>query len=100
LGITVNKAKDTERKVIEKPAELFQEYVIRPLHAFFHTEAIGGILVMASAAAAMVLANTSLAPAYHHLWEISFRVRIGELIIGKTIHHWINDGLMAIFFFW
>ncbi len=94
-----DKLKDTERKVIEKPAELLQEYIILPLNAFFHTEAIGGILIMASAATAMVLANTSLAPAYHHLWEISLRISIGELTIDKTIHHWINDGLMAIFFF-
>jgi NhaA family Na+:H+ antiporter len=54
---------------------------------------------MAAAATAMVLANTSWAPAYYHLWEISLRIGIGDLIIDKTIHHWINDGLMAIFFF-
>ncbi len=88
-----------ERKVLEKPAELLQEYVIRPLHAFFRTEAIGGILIIVSAAAAMILANTSLATAYHRLWEIPLRINIGDFIIDKTVHDWINDGLMAIFFF-
>jgi NhaA family Na+:H+ antiporter len=47
----------------------------------------------------MFLANTPLAPTYHRIWEIPLRVGIGELTIDKSIHHWINDGLMAIFFF-
>jgi len=88
-----------EGQLPEKSAGLLQEYIIRPLHAFFNTEAIGGILIMASAAMSMVLANSLWAPGYHHLWEISLRIGIGELTIDKTIHHWINDGLMAIFFF-
>lgn len=82
-----------------KSTDLFQEYIVRPLHSFFHTETIGGILIMISVVIAMVLANTSLAPAYHHLWEIPLRINIGTLLIDKTIHDWINDGLMAIFFF-
>jgi NhaA family Na+:H+ antiporter len=49
---------------------------------------------------AMVFANTPLASVYHHVWEIPIRIHMGDLIIDKNVHGWINDGLMAIFFFW
>ena len=66
---------------------------LKPISAirdFLHTEAAGGIVLMASAAIAMIVANSPLAPAYfallyHHLGPLS-------------IHHWINDALMALFF--
>lgn len=88
-----------DKLTLDRPAELVQEYLIRPIQDFFHTQAIGGILLLAAAATAMILANTDLAPVYHQLWEIRLRIGIGEFSVDKTLHHWINDGLMALFFF-
>jgi len=81
------------------PAAAIQEFVIRPLQEFFRTQAIGGILLLAASVAAIICANSALSPLYHRLWEIPFRVSLGEFVVDKTLHHWVNDGLMAIFFF-
>jgi NhaA family Na+:H+ antiporter len=48
---------------------------------------------------ALVLANSALADAYAHLFHTNIELDVGEWALSHTIHHWINDGLMAIFFF-
>jgi Na+:H+ antiporter, NhaA family len=65
----------------------------RPISAirhFLNTEAAGGYVLMGAAAAAMVVANSPLSEAYAH----GLHVKIGSL----SLLHWINDGLMALFF--
>jgi len=63
---------------------------ISAVRAFLHAEAAGGIVLMAAAAAALIVANSPLAPGYFGLLHLY----AGPL----SIHHWINDGLMALFF--
>ena len=58
-----------------------------------------GIVLMASAAAAMIVANSPLADLYAKLIETPVEVRVGPLELAKPLLLWINDGLMAIFFF-
>lgn len=60
------------------------------LRAFLHSEASGGILLMAAAAAALIVANSPLGEDYFH----ALHIMVGPLSLG----HWINDGLMALFF--
>ncbi|MEM1371247.1 MAG: Na+/H+ antiporter NhaA, partial [Pseudomonadota bacterium] len=62
-------------------------------------EAAGGALLLAAAIAALILANSGLAAAYAAFLDIPVTFRIGQLIIDKPLLLWINDGLMAIFFF-
>ncbi|MDX2158232.1 MAG: Na+/H+ antiporter NhaA [Hyphomicrobiaceae bacterium] len=66
--------------------------------AFFQSEAAGGILMMIAAAAALVISNSAWAPFYQWLLDVPVSVRIGELALDKPLLHWINDGLMAVFF--
>lgn len=66
---------------------------------FLQLEASGGILLMIAAALALILANTALQPYYGLLIDTPVEVRIGPLEIAKPLLLWINDGLMAIFFF-
>ncbi|MEO1046615.1 MAG: Na+/H+ antiporter NhaA [Pseudomonadota bacterium] len=69
------------------------------LRNFLESEAAGGVLLMISAAVAMIIANTPLYDVYHHvLHEIEGPV-LTEKLGPMTPHLWINDGLMAIFFF-
>jgi NhaA family Na+:H+ antiporter len=68
-------------------------------NAFFRLEAAGGILLLIAAVAAMVLKNSALGPAYGELLNLPIQVRIGPLDIDKPFFLWVNDGLMAIFFF-
>lgn len=66
---------------------------------FFRMESSSGILLMFAAALAMVMANSPLAPYYALFIETPVQVRVGALEISKPLLLWINDGLMAMFFF-
>lgn len=66
---------------------------------FFHTSAAGGVVLVFAAALSMVMSNSGLAHFYHDLLHTNVSVLFGEVGVSKTLHHWINDGLMAIFFF-
>ena len=68
---------------------------------FLGYEAAGGIILLICAAIAMVVANSPLAHAYHHIFhEVHMTIGIEGLFeLDKHIIHWVNDGLMAIFFF-
>jgi len=65
---------------------------------FVRTEAAGGAVLLACAAIALVIANSPWAAAYHHFWQIPVSIGVGGHALTLTIHQWINDGLMAIFF--
>lgn len=67
--------------------------------AFADREAVGGLMLMAAAAVALILSNSPPAPAYFALLEAPVIIRFGELAIDKPLLLWINDGLMAVFFF-
>ena len=71
-----------------------------PIKLFMGREKSGGIVLLFSVALAMVLANTNLATSYFHFFEqkVGFIVN-GEPYLNCSLHHWINDGLMAMFFF-
>lgn len=66
---------------------------------FFKTESAGGILLFLAAILAIVCANTALVSYYEMLLSTPVEVRIGALQIAKPLLLWINDGLMAVFFF-
>ena len=67
--------------------------------AFFQHQAAGGVILMAAALLALTLDNSPLAWLYDGLLETPVVVQIGALAINKPLLLWINDGLMAIFFF-
>ena len=73
--------------------------LLRPFQTFFKLEAAGGILLLVCAAAALILANSPLAEGYFDLWQTIVTVGAGRFVIAKPLLLWINDGLMAIFFF-
>ena len=70
-----------------------------PFDRFFSIEASGGILLLIATVIALVWANSPWQENYHHLWETHLSFDIGRFHLSKSFHHWINDGLMAIFFF-
>lgn len=75
------------------------------VRAFFAQEPAGGIVLMVATALALLVANSPLVDLYHYILnDVVFRVGLADgpgMDIGfeKTILHWVNDGLMAIFFF-
>src|ERR1035438_6084336 len=58
----------------------------------------GGIILGIATLAALVVANSSLGPQYSALLDATGEIRIGSIGLSKSLEHWINDGLMAIFF--
>ncbi len=73
--------------------------VLAPLRNFLHTEASGGLLLLAAAVVALVWVNSPFGESYTALWETPLAVRLGDVGFSKSLHFWINDGLMAVFFF-
>jgi NhaA family Na+:H+ antiporter len=65
---------------------------------FFRTETLGGMVLLAFGLAALVIANSPLAEAYEHLWETPLTFGIVQHKLSLSLHEWINDGLMAMFF--
>lgn len=66
---------------------------------FIHHEASGGIVLLAAALVALVLANSPFQSLYDSLLHSDAGFHVGEYGLDKSLLHWINDGLMAIFFF-
>jgi NhaA family Na+:H+ antiporter len=65
---------------------------------FFRTETVGGLVLLLFGFAALILANSPLAKTYEHLWDVSLTIGIVDHSLSLTLHQWINDGLMAVFF--
>jgi len=74
--------------------------LIRPFSEFFRREAAAGITLMLSAALALVLANLDWGPARYFpaVWDTHLRVAFNDVVLDHSLIHWINDGLMAVFF--
>lgn len=66
---------------------------------FFQKESAGGLLLMGAAAIALIIANSGLEPYYQMLLSTPVKISVGELEVAKPLLLWINDGLMAVFFF-
>jgi Na+:H+ antiporter, NhaA family len=65
---------------------------------FFRTETLGGLVLLGFGLAALAIANSPLSEAYKHLWEIPLSVGMAPHELSLSLHEWINDGLMAVFF--
>jgi len=67
---------------------------------FINEEAYGGVLLIIATIAALIWANSAFYESYHHIWhELKVGFAWGDLNMIASLHHWINDGLMALFFF-
>jgi len=68
------------------------------LQAFLRSEALGGYVLMAAALAALIIANSPAAPLYFDVLGSKLGFQAGPIVLRETVLHWINDGLMAVFF--
>ena len=81
------------------PWEKAFDSILTPLDDFIHRQTTSGILLMLCAVLAIYVANSPWSETYHHILATPFTIGIPGFQLSKTLHHWINDGLMAIFFF-
>lgn len=70
-----------------------------PFEHFIHAQTTTGLILTGMTVIALLLANSPLAEAYTHLFNTEIKIEIGSWSISHSIRHWINDGLMAMFFF-
>ncbi len=81
------------------PWEKAFDRILTPLDEFIHRQTTSGVLLMLCAIAALYLANSQYSDAYYKLLETPFTIGMQGFQLSKSVHHWINDGLMAVFFF-
>ena len=74
------------------------ERAFAAIEHFLHIEAVSGCVLLLAAIVALVWANSPLADSYAHLWHVPLGFRFGDLVVEHSLHFWINDGLMTLFF--
>ncbi|MHC4766670.1 MAG: Na+/H+ antiporter NhaA [Planctomycetota bacterium] len=84
-------APPTDRRAIDR--------LLSPLVEFARIEAAGGILLLICTAVAVAWANSPWRGSYFDLWHMPVAIEIGTFRLSESLAHWVNDGLMAIFFF-
>jgi len=70
----------------------------RPMQRFLHVEAAGGIVLLMATVGALVWANLP-GTSYQDFWHTEIRLDVGGFTLEEDLLHWVNDGLMAVFFF-
>jgi NhaA family Na+:H+ antiporter len=83
---------------IQLPAQPIHR-LVGPLARFMHIEAASGGVLLVATAIALILANSPLASGFLGFWKTSVGFEIGDFAMHHSLKHWINDGLMAVFFF-
>ncbi|MDC0684567.1 Na+/H+ antiporter NhaA [Sorangium atrum] len=81
------------------PARRLALWIFQPLERFLHVQAASGIVLIIATAVALAWANSPWAASYERLWRTPMRLGLGSYLVEHDLHFWINDGLMAIFFF-
>ncbi len=84
--------------VYNAPWEKAFDQILTPIEVFIHRQTTSGILLFGCALVAMFIANSGYAPGYEKLLKTYFTVSFGEWELSLSLHHWINDFVMAWFF--
>ncbi|WP_417389102.1 Na+/H+ antiporter NhaA [Gimesia sp.] len=85
-------------QILYLPQEPVQR-LLKPLIRFLHVEAASGIFLALCALLALLMANSPWSSDYLAIWKLPMGISIGDFQLVHSLKHWINDGLMAIFFF-
>ena len=70
----------------------------RTFEKFLHVEAVSGMVLLFAAAAALCWANSPFSHSYHTVWEAPLSIGLGNGFLSRSLHFWINDALMTVFF--
>jgi NhaA family Na+:H+ antiporter len=89
---------ETQPPEVELPAKPIDR-LVAPIERFLHVEAASGIVLLVAAIAALALANSPLSEGFLAFWKTPVGFSFGSFELSHSLRHWINDGVMAIFFF-
>jgi NhaA family Na+:H+ antiporter len=79
-------------------AQILAERTLATLQHFLHVEAASGVVLLMAATAAMLWANLAPAHSYHDFWNHPIALGFGSFTFERSLHFWINDALMTVFF--
>ncbi len=81
-----------------RPSAPIQRFT-KPIQQFLHVEAASGVVLAVCAAVALIAANSPWSDAWARLWDTRLVLGVGQLVLDYPLWYWINDALMALFFF-
>ncbi|KAB7884577.1 Na+/H+ antiporter NhaA [Poseidonibacter ostreae] len=84
---------------IYAPWEKAFRRIATPFEHFIHAQTTTGLILVFMTILALILANSTLSESYLHFFHVNIDFNVGSWALSHSLHHWINDGLMAIFFF-
>jgi NhaA family Na+:H+ antiporter len=87
-----------QKGVYNAPWEKSFDRILTPLEEFIHRQTTSGVLLMICAVVALVVANSPLHDKYEHFLHTQISLAFGSGVFSLSIHHWINEALMALFF--
>ncbi|HPB91907.1 MAG TPA: Na+/H+ antiporter NhaA [Rugosibacter sp.] len=99
MSAEIRQSQCEDKGVIYAPWERAFSKVLTPFEEFIHRQTTSGLLLMITACIALFLANGPFSAGYLHLIHSPLSLKIADWEISMTLHHFVNDGLMAIFFF-
>ncbi|MDD4977233.1 MAG: Na+/H+ antiporter NhaA [Gallionella sp.] len=91
--------KSALKGIFYAPWERTFDKILSPFEDFIHRETTSGLLLMGAAIIALILANSFMADTYLHVLHTHMGISVGSWEIDMSLHHWVNDGLMTLFFF-
>ena len=74
-------------------------HVLGPMQVFIHRSQSSSIVLLIATLAALVIANSPLNTSYMDVLNMHIGITVGPFVLEESVLHWVNDGLMAIFFF-
>lgn len=89
--------KKIKRRELPRAQQLV-ERAFDTLQRFLHIEAMSGVVLLFASAVALMWANSSIKDSYDALWHLPLSIGIGNFEFSRSLHFWINDGLMTVFF--
>ncbi len=92
-------ARTADRPTWLRSERFLARNLARPVLRFLHVEASGGILLLGATVVALAWANSPWSAGYESLWTTELALRVGDHTVVEDLRHWVNDGLMAVFFF-
>lgn len=91
--------KTTGQVTAQKLSNQRNREILHTFNAFIHNQATGGVLLLICAIIAVTLASIPGGEAFNEFWRKNAGITVGEFSINMTLGYWINDALMAVFFF-
>ncbi len=83
---------------VQYPLEPLFGKILTPFERFLRQTTAGGIVLMTMTLVTLIVANSPWGDAFRHFWEIPIRIGAGRYALELSLHAWVNEGLMALFF--